>query len=318
MSDVAGAFGDRRRAASVGRLYGSMVERSSVVIRKLGVDRGGELSAHRVPSSGQETVGCLARRTGAAVAGRRLVAAQDTTGVNFPGRQSRGLGPAGRRGATPGFFIHATVAVDADTDAVLGLVDAAIWTRDRLPAAERRQRALAEKGSQRWLSAAEAAAERLAAAAVVVVGDRESDIHALFSRRPAAVRLLVRAAQSRTLEDDTRCSMPPKPGRCWAGGRSRCRRAAPATAGERPRSRCAPARCCCAARAMPCARATRTACPSACPSAWSRRSRRTRPQARCRCTGGGSPRCRRPARPTPPRSSGCTGCAGGSSRPSAC
>lgn len=206
MSEFAGAYGDRRRAAAVGRLYGSIVEQSSLVIRKLGIDRGGELSAHRVLSSDQvtpaATLECLARRTARAVAGRRIVAAQDTTEVNFPGRQSRGLGPAGRQGRTPGFFIHAMVAVDADQDAVLGLVDAAIWTRDGTPASERRQRVLAEKASRRWLDAAATAAARLPTAAeLIVVGDRESDIYALFSRRPEAVHLLVRAAQNRALAD---------------------------------------------------------------------------------------------------------------------
>jgi len=208
MSAFAGADGDRRRAAAAARLYGSMVEQHSVVVRKLGVDRGGELSLHRVLSSArmtpEATVACLARPTAAAVRGRRIVAVQDTTEVNFAGRQSRGLGRAGRQGRTPGFFIHATVAVDAETDAVLGLVDAAIWTRDGAAATGRRQRVLAGKESQRWLAAAETAASRLhAAAALIVVGDRESDIYALFSRRPATTELLVRAAQNRRLADGT-------------------------------------------------------------------------------------------------------------------
>src|SRR5450755_2922931 len=139
MDDFAGAFGDKRRSAAMSRLYGSIVEQNSLVIRKVGVDRGGELAAHRVLSSTRvtpdATLRCLSQRTAAAVAGRRIVAAQDTTEVNFPGRQSRGLGPAGNRNRrlpiqTPGFLIHAMIAVDADADAVLGLVDAEIWTRE--------------------------------------------------------------------------------------------------------------------------------------------------------------------------------------------
>jgi hypothetical protein len=222
MSAFVGAYGDRRRAAAVARLYGAIVEQTSLVIRKLGADRGGELAAHRVLSSPRvtpaETLDCLTRPTAQAVAGRRIVAAQDTTEVNFRGRQSRGLGPAGnrdpRRAPTPGFFIHATVAVDADEDTVLGLVDAEIWTRDSAAPSDRRQnmqrqsmrrqRILADKESQRWLTAAETAADRLREAAeIVVTGDRESDIYALFGRRPANVHLLVRAAQNRALDDGT-------------------------------------------------------------------------------------------------------------------
>ena len=38
------------------------------------------------------------------------------------------MGPAGD-GKTPGFFMHAAVAVDAEDEAVVGLLDGAIWTR---------------------------------------------------------------------------------------------------------------------------------------------------------------------------------------------
>ena len=62
-----------------------------------------------------------------------------------------------------------------------------------------------DKESQRWLSAAQTVSERLSAAAeVIVVGDRESDIYALFSRRPARVELLVRSGQNRALDDGSR------------------------------------------------------------------------------------------------------------------
>jgi len=214
MDDFVGAYGDKRRSAAMLRLYGAMVEQGSVVVRKLGGDRGGELAAHRVLSSARVTptmtLRCLSRGTAAACVGRRIVAAQDTTEVNFPGRQSRGLGPAGNRSArlaspAPGFLIHAMVAVDAESEAMLGLVDAEIWTREATAVDPRRDRMMADKESQRWLSGADVAAERLSdAAECIVVGDRESDIYALFSRRPAAVQLLVRAGQNRALDDGTR------------------------------------------------------------------------------------------------------------------
>ena len=55
----------------------------------------------------------------------------------------------------------------------------------------------------RWLRGAERAADWLAdAASVVVVGDRENDIYSCFARRPAAVDLIVRAAQDRALAED--------------------------------------------------------------------------------------------------------------------
>ena len=55
----------------------------------------------------------------------------------------------------------------------------------------------------RWLRGAERTADLLTdAASVVVVGDRENDIYSCFARRPAAVDLIVRAAQDRTLVED--------------------------------------------------------------------------------------------------------------------
>lgn len=203
------SFGDKRRSLVVARLEQAMVAQSSVVVRKLGEDRAGEISAHRVLSAGRVTpaaiADCLARRTASAVAGRRIVVAQDTTEVNFPGRRGSGLGPAGRTGETPGFFIHAAVAVDADDEAVLGLVDATIWTRDRQPVAARRQRVLEQKEAQRWLSVARRTSERLASAhARIVVGDRESDIYALLAERPSDIHLVVRCCQNRVLTDSSR------------------------------------------------------------------------------------------------------------------
>ena len=132
--------------------------------------------------------------------GRHIVVAQDTTEINFAGRAANrcGLGAAGD-GVSAGFFIHPLVAIDSETEAVLGLLDAQIWTRDdAIEAAPRRQRAIEDKESMRWLRGVDRAGELLTdAASVVVVGDRESDIYSCFARRPAGVDLIVRAAQDR-------------------------------------------------------------------------------------------------------------------------
>jgi len=207
MGVFTGAYGDKRRAAAVDRLHDSMVAQSSVVVRRLGGRRAGEMSGHRVLSSPavspEQTVGCFAQNTAAAVAGRRIVAAQDTTECNFPKRQKSKLGPAGCNGDTPGFFIHAMIAVDVADEAVLGMVDAAIWTRAAEPAGARRKRDFVEKESHRWLAASTVAGRVLAGASqIIVVGDRESDIYQVFDRRPAGVELVVRAAQDRKLADD--------------------------------------------------------------------------------------------------------------------
>jgi hypothetical protein len=210
MSEFDGAFGDKRRSAVLAALEDAMVAQSSVVVRRLGEDRAGEISAHRALSAPEVTpagiVDCLARRTAAAVAGRRIVVVQDTSEVNFAGRRrGRGLGPAGRTGATPGFYIHAAVAVDAEDEAVLGLVDAVIWTREGKETTDRRQRSLEDKEAYRWLAVTQATSERLSGARErIVVGDRENDIYAVFARRPQDTHLVVRSGQNRKLADNHR------------------------------------------------------------------------------------------------------------------
>jgi hypothetical protein len=209
-----GLFGDQRRAARGAWLFDRIIATGSLVIRNLGDDRAGEIAAHRFLSSPsvtpEEIVETLGARTSEYCRGRTIVAVQDTTEINFGGRDlvRRGLGCAGN-GLDLGFFIHPVIAVDAADEAVIGLLDAQIWTRDQdsdgSACRQRRKRTLDEKESMRWLEGAKRAAVRAAGAAhLVVVGDRESDIYALFAARPEAVDLLVRAAQNRAVEDGER------------------------------------------------------------------------------------------------------------------
>jgi hypothetical protein len=203
-----GYFGDARRAAVGTALIDRVVATGSLVIRKLGIDRAGEIAMHRflsAPSvSCAEMLQTLGSRTVAACAGRRVVVAQDTTEINFAGREAnrRGLG-AGGDGVSDGFFIHPLIAIDGETEAVLGLLDAHIWTRDdAAKVAPRRERIFEHKESIRWLRGTERTAELLAnAASVVVVSDRESDIYGCFVRRAASAEVIIRAAHDRALVD---------------------------------------------------------------------------------------------------------------------
>ena len=203
---MAVAFGDIRVAERADWLINRVVSTGTLVLRKLGETRAGEKAVHRFLSSPyvcvERIVETLASRTAAQCAGRRIVAVQDTTEINFAGRDKkrRGFGPAGD-GATPGFFIHPVIAIDVESEAVVGLVDAAIWTRAQERVAARRSRTPEEKESARWLAGCEAAANILPDAHVTVVSDRESDIYALFAGKPARLDLIVRAAQDRKMAE---------------------------------------------------------------------------------------------------------------------
>ena len=109
------------------------------------------------------------------------------------------MGPGGN-GSDPGFFLHPVIAVDIESEAVVGLVGARIWTRDAMPVGDRRKRTFADKESMRWQDGCITAAEVLAdAASVTMIADRESDIYDLFAHRPERLDLIVRAAQDRRL-----------------------------------------------------------------------------------------------------------------------
>src|SRR5229473_1962158 len=118
---------------------------------------------------GAVTAAAMARHAGALtaqrVAGREVVAIQDTSELVLGGRRARaaGYGAVGKGGALGGLLLHPVLAVEAGTGA--------------------RQ-----------------AGEVLAqAASITVVSDRESDFYELFAERPANVQLIVRACQNRRI-----------------------------------------------------------------------------------------------------------------------
>ena len=130
------SFGDIRVAERADWVIDRVVATGSLVLRKVGETRAGEIAVHRFLSSPYVSVAriveTLAGRTAKQCVGRRVLAVQDTSEINFIGRDKkrRGFGPAGD-GQTPGFFMHPVIVIDVETQAVLGLLDAAIWTRRR-------------------------------------------------------------------------------------------------------------------------------------------------------------------------------------------
>jgi hypothetical protein len=141
--------------------------------------------------------------TGSRVAGRDVVAVQDTSELVLGGRRAAaaGYGVVGKGGATRGLLLHPVLAVEAGSGALLGLVSMQVWNRAKGVRAPRRQRETRAKESQRWIDGVRQAGEVLSpASAITAVSDRESDFYELFARRPANVDLIVRACQNRRIE----------------------------------------------------------------------------------------------------------------------
>jgi hypothetical protein len=138
--------------------------------------------------SAGEMVSHAAAGTAARVAGRDIVVVQDTSELALGGRwaQANGYGPVGKGGGVRGLLLHAALALEDGSGAILGLADARIWNRDKGAVTPRRSRATADKESQRWLAVTAQASEVLSAArSITVVSDQESDIYEHFARRAA-------------------------------------------------------------------------------------------------------------------------------------
>jgi hypothetical protein len=121
--------------------------------------------------------------TTAAAEGRHILAIQDTSEINFTttAKRRRGLGEIGH-GNGRGVLLHPMLAVDAENGNCLGLLSGQVWTRKGRRAVSHDLRDLSDKESQRWIATALAAKPLLAKAAMVtVLGDRESDIFALYA-----------------------------------------------------------------------------------------------------------------------------------------
>lgn len=134
----------------------------------------------------QEMLAEAGSRTAARCAGRHVVAIQDTTVL-----RSKGGG---------GSYLHAVIALDAQDDAIIGLIDGRFLERGKGRREQRKLLDIEQKESFRWLEGADQAASVCAgAASVTVVADRESDIFELFALRPERTDLVVRAAHDRSL-----------------------------------------------------------------------------------------------------------------------
>ncbi len=121
-----------------------------------------------------------------------VLVAQDTTTLSFTThRATEGLGPVGSD-YTLGFFYHPSLAMDI-SGVPLGLLTARFWARE---GEEPR-----EKESQRWVDTIREVRGIVPQdTRVVVIGDRESDIFAVFAEaHKSGADVLVRATHNRQL-----------------------------------------------------------------------------------------------------------------------
>jgi len=130
---------------------------------------------------------------------------QDTTELNFNGRQTQGLGPLTYE-AQRGMYLHPTYAVTPEREP-LGVLDAWMWARRPKEADGQRE---GIKESVRWLEGYERVAElaqTIPQVQHVYVADREADILALLrtaSDLEHAADYLIRCKHNRALPNGAR------------------------------------------------------------------------------------------------------------------
>lgn len=191
-------------------MHAALVNRPGSCIRRLARDRAQEIQFTRFlrneSVTSQEIFGQAAASAAERASGRRIVVPQDTSELVLGGRRAKAAyGPVGKGGATRGLLLHAALALDADSGAVLGLADGAIWNRDQGQLSSRRKRETKDKESQRWIETTARVGQRFSQAAnITVVSDRESDIYRHFVDRPLNVDLIVRACQNRKVAEADR------------------------------------------------------------------------------------------------------------------
>lgn len=226
-----GRFGDKRLECIGGALLAAVQKKRTLCVHRLAKDRNQAIQFNRFlvnrTVTTHEMVETTGRLTGQRVAGRHVLAIEDTTEAHFPTHEAskRGFGTGGN-GEDLGLFLHPTLAVDAATGGVIGLVDCIVMNRTEGKVTDHKRRSADEKESRRWLQGTAIAGDLLSEAAMItMVADRESDIYDLFARRPPNVHLLCRSAQDRLLvggdllskrcavwaeQDHTTISVPPR------------------------------------------------------------------------------------------------------------
>jgi hypothetical protein len=201
----AAVLGDARRTERLVRLASVLGARPRAALAEACDDPAMLKAAYRfLENDGIDAQAMLASHAAATVERARgeavVLAVQDTTHIAWDAPEEAGQ--------QEGLWVHSTLALTPD-GMVLGVVAQEQWTRpvaEQGVAARRRERAIADKESRKWLSgldATNAAARACPTTHWIVEGDRECDIYDVFLReREAAVDLVVRAAQDRALADD--------------------------------------------------------------------------------------------------------------------
>jgi hypothetical protein len=219
---LAGYVPDVRLEKRGGAILQQMTERQTAIIQQFTDSRAQVVGASRFFNNDRVSIDDLKAAHRAACRarceagpGRHVLAIQDTTEINVESNRGRlhdgesetpdsHLGPVGNN-TDAGFFLHPTLALDAESGLPLGYADVQIWNRrwektDKYARNYPRQ-PIEEKESGRWIRASEAAKQTLSAAdRVTIIADREGDIYTELATVPdERTDVLIRSQSNRRI-----------------------------------------------------------------------------------------------------------------------
>jgi hypothetical protein len=207
-------LGDARRSERLIRMAGSLANAAGASPAKASATSADLEGAYRflrneaVEPEAIVEAGCSAT-INAARSIDTLLAVEDTTTLSYRHGAAQELGDLGGRAKSKrrGYFVHSSLALDAETGATVGLLDQQYWMREtskRGQRHDRKRRPYEEKESFKW----QKTAERLRAMAgdemmarFISVCDREADVYQYLDYKiRRSERFVVRAARDRALQ----------------------------------------------------------------------------------------------------------------------
>lgn len=205
---------DIRLVRRCNQIYEAMCTSQSSIINQFCKSHTSSTGARRFLNNENVTIEQLSEssysRCSRNITGKHVLAIQDTTELNYSSHSGRlqvsdtELGPVGNN-KDIGFFLHPTLAIDAQQKFPLGFSSIIEWNRkwEKQNKHERlyKELPIENKESYRWLKSAFTSKETLSDAEMVtVIGDRESDIYEEFALVPdECTHLLIRSSWNRRL-----------------------------------------------------------------------------------------------------------------------
>lgn len=210
-AELGGAdMGDARLTARLLQITGKFYEKPTANIpQACGSVKAAKAAYRFLDNEKVEWTAILAPHYAAAEARIReqdvVLAAQDTTTLNYNTHpHTEGLGPIGDpKHPVRGLIVHDTMTFTTE-GVPLGLLDLQCWARSGIGSSEERyNKPIEEKESFKWIQSYRAVCQvqnRCRKTMLVVMGDREADIHEIFADQaamPHGAQLLIRAERSR-------------------------------------------------------------------------------------------------------------------------